>query len=593
MKNSFNYLLLAVFLAFSSCQDPFELTPTDIISGSVVFEDEGLADAFLADLYERALFHYNTGQSNFEMNLVNAFGGESRNFAPWQSPFGQVMDTDFDENGAGVIAHWPYNTIRECNVYIEGLPLSAGLDQDYIAIRVGEARFIRAWEYFQMVIRYGGVPIVTSALPADASDEELFVNRNSEKEVYDFIASEMDAIAAVLPGQADIDGRVTRWAALALKSRAMLYAASVANFGTQQLNGILGFPSNEANNYYQQSLSASMEIMQNGPFSLYRNNADPVENFTNLFLDEANNPEVIFAEKYDLEAGKNHSWDITGTPAGFGFAWNSNYPVYLETMELFDFTDGASGKVDRSLYDDATPIDPARFFGERDPRFRASVFYPGTSFKGGTFYSHRSTDYTDPATGMVTQTTAPGFIIPGSDGWPGSGHPRHRGGNPTGLLTRKMINPATPDGTASSTDVIIMRYGEILLNYVEAAFYLGDPNGDMATVFNDIRDRAGMPELTTAEITEDRIRQERRVELAFESQIFWDLRRWRTAVEELHNVQRHRTHYRYNYDTGMYTIAIADGDLGRVRLHPEKNYYYALGLNRIADNPNLVENPGY
>lgn len=593
MKHSFYYFLLGAVLTFSTCQDPFELTPTDIISGSIVFEDEGLADAFLADLYARALFHYNTGQSNFEMNMINAFGGESRNFAPWQSPFGQVMDTDFNENGAGVIAHWPYNTIRECNVFIEGLPASTSLDQDYIAARVGEARFIRAWEYFQMVIRYGGVPIVTEALPASASADELFVNRNSEKEVYDFIAAEMDAIALTLPEQADLDGRITRWTALALKSRTMLYAASIANFGSPQLDGLLGFPPSSATSYYQQSLDASLEIMQNGPFSLYRKNADPVENFINLFIDENSNPEVILAEKYDLEAGKTHDWDLTGTPAGFGFSWNSNYPVYLETMELFDFTDGASGKVDRAVYDDATPIDPARYFGERDPRFRASVFYPGAPFKDGRFYSHRSTDFTNPATGMVERSTAPGFIIPGSDGWPGSGHPRHRGGNPTGLLTRKMINPATPDGTGSSTDVIIMRYGEILLNYVEAAFYLGDPNGDMATVLNDLRDRAGMPALPSGEITEERIRQERRVELAFESQTFWDLRRWRIAVEELHMVQRHRTHFRYNYDTGMYTIEIADGDLGRVRLHPEKNYYYALGLNRIADNPNLVENPGY
>lgn len=593
MKNIIHYLLLGMLLTFFACEDPFELTPTDIISGAVVFEDEGLADAFVADLYGRALLHYNSGQSNYEMNLVNAFGGESRNFAPWQSPFGQVIDVDFNENGAGVISHWPYNTIRECNVLVENLPLSTSLDQDYIATRVAEARFIRAWEYFQMVIRYGGVPLVTEALSATADLESLFVNRNSEKEIYDFIGAEMDAIAAVLPEQADIDGRVTRWVALALKSRAMLYAASVANFGTQQLDGLLGFPSSEASTYYQQSLAASKEIMDSGTFSLYRESNDPVDNFINLFLDESGNSEKIFVEKYDFEAGKSHRWDNTGIPAGFGFGWNSNYPVYLETMELFDFTDGTSGMVDRAMFDDATPIDPARFFGERDPRFRASIFYPGAPFKGGNFYSHRSTDYTDPGTGMVVRNTGAGFIVPGSDGWPGSGHPRHRGGNPTGLLTRKMINPETPDGTGSSTDVIIMRYGETLLNYVEAAFYLGDPNGDLATVFNDLRDRAGMPSLTTGEITEDRIRQERRVELAFESQIFWDLRRWRIAVEELHTVQRHRTHFRYNYDTGMYTIAIADGDLGRVRLHPEKNYYYALGLNQIADNPNLVENPGY
>jgi len=586
------YVSLLLLLFNTSCQDAFDLTPTNIIAGDIVFEDEGLADAFLADLYDRAQFHIKSLGSNINMGLINSFGGESRNFAPWQAPFGRVLDTDFNEEGAGVLSYWPYELIRECNVYIENLSKSAVLDEEYTTVRTAEARFIRAWEYMEMAIRYGGVPLITQAQSIDVPSEELFVERNSEKEIYDFIGAEMDAIAAILPEKADIDGRVTRWTALALKSRAMLYAASIANFGTPQLNGLLGFPKSEANSYYQKSLDASNEIINSGQFSLYRRIGDPVDNFIKLFLDESNNPESIFAEKYDQDAGKNHSLDITGTPAGFGFAWNSNYPVYLETLENFDFVDGTSGEVDRAMYDDMTPIDPDWFFGQRDPRMRASIFYPGAPFKDGRFYSHRSTDYTDPATGETTRSTAPGFIIPGSEAWPGAGHPRHRGGNPTGLLMRKRINPATPDGTGSSTDIIIFRLGEIMLNYVEAAFYLGDPNGDMATILNDeIRDRAGMPPIDN--ITEDKIRQERQVELAFEYHTFWDLRRWRIAVEELHQVQRHRMHFRYNYDDGTYTIAIADGDLGRIRLHPDRNYYYALGLGRIADNPNLVENPGY
>ena len=131
-----------------------------------------------------------------------------------------------------------------------------------------------------------------------------------------------------------------------------------------------------------------------------------------------------------------------------------------------------------------------------------------------------------------------------------------------------------------------------MLNYVEAAFYLGDPNGDMATILNgEIRERAGMPPVDM--ITEERIRQERRVELAFEDHVFWDLRRWRIAVQELDQQVKHRFHWDYNFDTGMYTAEIADGDRGRVRSHPERNYYYAIGLELLADNPNLVENPGY
>ncbi len=588
-------LFLFGILAFgTSCEDPFELTPTGIISGDIVFSDESLSNAFLSDLYERSLFFIESGGTNIEMNLVNSMGGESRNFAPWQSPFGRVMNTDFNETGAGVIDYWPYDLIRESNVFIHGLENSEKLPSSFTQVRSAEARFIRAFAYFEMVKRFGGVPLITEAQSIDATGDDLFVKRNSEKEIYDFIGSEMDAIAELLPSVADIDGRINKWTALALKSRAMLYAASVANFGKVQLDGLLGFPQSEANTYYKKALDASKEIIDNGPYSLYRKSEDKVKNFSDLFLDEVNNPEVILAEKFDQTAGKSHSWDITGTPAGFGFAWNSNYPVYMETLENFDFVDGTSGKVDRAMYDDKTEIDPDWYFEQRDPRMRASIFYPGTEFKGGRVFFHRSTDYTDPATGTVKRSTSEGFIIPGSDGWPGAGHPRHVGGNPTGLLIRKRINPSTPDGVGSSTDIIIIRLAEVMLNYVEAAYYLGDPYGDMASILNDqIRDRAGMPALSTSEITEDKIRQERRVELAFEEHVFWDLRRWRIAVEELDNVQKHRTHFRYNYDTGKYTIKLADGDLGRVRLFKERNYYYALGLNRIADNPNLVENPGY
>ena len=210
----------------------------------------------------------------------------------------------------------------------------------------------------------------------------------------------------------------------------------------------------------------------------------------------------------------------------------------------------------------------------RDPRMRASIFYPGSKFKGSTVFFHRN------MTGNL-------------EGWPKKGHSKLTGSMATGLLIRKRVNPGTPDATRSSTDFIVYRLGEILLNYVEAAFYLGDPNGDMLSVINELRDRAGMPDLLSSQLTENKIRQERRCELAFENHLFWDLRRWRIAVEELDNKRRHRLHYNFNANDGTYSIEMADGDLGGLRLHPERNYYYALGLKRLADNPNLIENPGY
>ncbi|GAA3575091.1 RagB/SusD family nutrient uptake outer membrane protein [Snuella lapsa] len=597
MKKYINYYSLILFLGlfFTACEDPFDLTPSDIISDSVVFDDENLVNAFLTDIYARAMFEPSGGQSNYNQNLINAYGGESRNFAPWQAPFGDVIGPVYDENGARSLTYWPYAAIREMNVFIEKVPQSTAIDQDFAAVKVAEARFVRAWTYFELVKRYGGVPLVTKALPATATKEELFVSRNSEKEIYDFIGTEMDAISAILPTTSE-KGRVNRWVSLALKSRAMLYAASVSQFGTQQLDGLLGFPASEANSYYQKSLAASNEILKNGPYSLYRKEGDPALNFEKLFTDENNNPETIFVEEWDVEAGKAHSWDYLTNPDGFGFGWNSNFPVYLETLEQFDFMDGSSGKVDRAMYDDATTIDPDWYFEQRDPRMRASIFYPGTMWRGQQVYYHRSTDYTDPQDGIKKRSTSNTFIIPGSNGWPGAGPRRNisAGNNPTALQIRKRCDQTLGDlaDQTSGSDFIVFRLGEIYLNYVEAAYYLGDPNGDMMAMINDLRDRASMPALSISEITEDKIRQERRCELAFESQVFWDLRRWRTAVQELDGVVKNRMHFRYDYDNNTYTIAIANGDKGRVRSHTERNYYYAFGLSRIADT-RIKENPGY
>ena len=578
MKKLRNKIFITSIIIFlTGCYDPFDLTRNDIISDDVVFDNPNLADAFLFDLYDRAQFHIKSGNGNLNMGLISSYGGESRNYGvSWQIPYTQVVDVDYNENGlqGKVLDYYDYGLIRECNQMITKLPQSKNLTQYFIDSRVSEARFIRAHAYFEMVKRFGGIPLITDVVPIQGNYDEIYRERNSEKEIYDFISSEMEEISEVLPAFSIEEGRITKWTALALKSRAMLYAASVANFGSEQLDGLLGFPSNEASNYYLESLNASREIIQSGVFSLYRKFNDPVENFGNLFTDESENSEIIFSEKYDYESGKSHQWDALAQPAGFGFNWSSNYPVYLETLEQFDFIDGSTGKVDRDMYDDNTPIDPSWYFEMRDPRMRASIFYPGSNFKNGRVFFHRS-------------------MKGNLEGWPQSGLSKLTGSMATGLLIRKRTNPDTPDATRSSTDYIIFRYGETLLNYIEAAYYLNDPNGDITSIMNEIRDRAGMPSLAKSEITEDKIRQERRCELAFEDHVFWDLRRWRTAVEELDNVRRHRLHYRFNANNETYTMEMADGDLGGVRLHPERNYYYALGLSRIADNPKLIENPGY
>ena len=101
-------LLVIIGLSLTiSCEDPFDLTPTDIISETFVFEDMGLADAFIGDLYNRTQFHMTSGGTNINMGFINSWGGEHRNFAPWQAAFGQVTNTPYNENGAGLLDYWP------------------------------------------------------------------------------------------------------------------------------------------------------------------------------------------------------------------------------------------------------------------------------------------------------------------------------------------------------------------------------------------------------------------------------------------------------------------------------------------------------
>ena len=270
--NKSNKLISLIFILITGCYDPFDLTRNDIISDEMVFDNPTLADAFLFDLYDRAQFHIKSGNGNLNMGLISSFGGESRNYGvSWQTPYTQVLDVDYNENGliGKVLDYYDYSLIRECNQMITKLPQSENLSQSFINTRVSEARFIRSHAYFEMAKRFGGVPLVTDVIPVQGSYDEVYKERNSEKEIYDFISNEMDEISNLLPSQSGDEGRITKWVALSLKSRAMLYAASIANFGNEQLDGLLGFPSEEAQLYYKKSLDASREIIQSGVFALY------------------------------------------------------------------------------------------------------------------------------------------------------------------------------------------------------------------------------------------------------------------------------------------------------------------------------------
>jgi hypothetical protein len=576
------YLIIFILLGLQGCDQLLDKKPLDIISDAVVWSDQRLIDAYLADLYYRTDFIEIRGnfteQTSFAM--IASMGGEGRSFGTHHQSY--IASTNVITS-SGIVAeldYWNYKNIRDCNYFIEKIADSP-LDPAIISQRVAEVRFLRAYMYFQMVIRFGGVPIITKALSMDASDEEIYVPRNSEKEVYEFIINEMTALTQILPSDylAKDKGRPTKWAAFALQSRAALYAASIAKYGQVQLNGLLGFPSSDVEKYAKISYDASKAILGNNIHKLYEKHADPVVNYQNLFLDEAtDNKEVIMAEVYDYAKNRAHAFTLRSMSHDFNGTYATMLYLY-DFIERFEFADGSSGKSITRAQLTANEWSSAELFGSRDPRFKASVFYPESPWQGGKTYFHSRT-IRDGKT--LTSGTA-------EDGWPYQSIARNN--QRTGLMVRKRCNESlkTTAVTNDQTDYIIFRLGEIYLNLAEAAFYRGFTQ-EALDALNRLRLRAQMPAKTS--ITEDIIQNERLVELTWENHSYWDIRRWRKAKSILDGVRMVGLQYTYNYNTKKYKIVLTNAEAVS-RIFQDRNYYLPLGVNRVSENPLFVENPGY
>ncbi|MEK9604385.1 MAG: RagB/SusD family nutrient uptake outer membrane protein [Flavobacteriaceae bacterium] len=579
------YLTLAV--TFSGCEDVLDKEPLDRISEVAVWQDQRLADAYLTDVYARANFRH-LHSSSTGLGLISAMADEMIQFAPWQQPNAAIATPMNSETLFGPLNYWRYNDIRKLNIFIDEVGSSEAFDQEYKSKRLGEARWLRAYFYFNMVIRYGGIPLITTAQSLDDDEETLFVSRNTEKEIYDFVDTEMSAIFNDLPDAHEGEpGRVSKWAAKALQSRSNLYAGSIARFGEVQLNGVVGIPASDESSYWQKSYNASKELIDNSPHSLYNTYPDdPMLNHKQLFVDEIeNNPEVIFTERFDAASTFGHHLSVTAVHADFAFAWNSNFRPYLDIAEKFEFIDGTSGEIPRDQY--ATKewtMD--ELFHNRDPRFKAAFLYNESDFWGKKAYFHEKS--------IVDGAEVKSGVLP--DGTPAKASNRSFEPRPKplrqGFLLRKFLDESPgeqQEGGQSSEDYHIFRLGETYLNLAEAAFYLGK-TGEALAALNTIRARAGMP--AKASIDEEVIRNERAVELVFEEHRFWDLRRWRIAEEVLNETMHKGLSFIYNHDTKKYKISVKNA-IRSPRVFLSHHYYYPLTLTKLSDNPNLVENPGY
>jgi hypothetical protein len=632
MKKIAIYLVAITLLGMWSCKKDNEfldVQPTSIIPTDLAFSNAANVLSVLGDLYNRQV-DFSTVKDWYTMaDFSESFPSEN----------GRAFLVQRNSWGYGEWGTWDYAYIRQLNLFLERLELSTTLAATDKARFKAEGRFLRANYYFEMTKRMGGVPLILKSLLYDFSGktDDLQYPRAKESEMYDFIISEAEAIKADLPidnkTNATDAARATRGAALAMESRAALYAGSIAKYGatTPQVSlpgGEVGIPAGMANDYYTKALNAAKEIINggNGNYALYNKKADLADNFANIFIDKGNNPETIFIEDFKLKSGKVHyftGWNQPryGAEEEEGGRINPSLNL-VEAFEKLDNTYAPIPIVDGSgnpiYYSQQT--DP---FAGRDARLAGTVMLPGTQFKGRTVDIWNGYLMGD---GSIISGDDRGAqkVLPGTTGlrqvvgFDGPVDAKEFTAQ-SGFYLRKYLDPAIGSGsrgTNSELPFIRYRYAEVLLNAAEASFELGNA-AEAAGYMNQVRARAGLIiPLTAADITFDRIVHERRVELAFEGHIFYDYKRWRIAhkvwdgnkitpaelVSNIGQATKRSTQpyglwsYKYfnpgNPNDGKWVFRIVLPVLVTGANNFQfGNYYSQIGSDIIANNPKIVKQP--
>ncbi|HAK30746.1 MAG TPA: RagB/SusD family nutrient uptake outer membrane protein [Sphingobacterium sp.] len=511
---------------------------------------------------------------------------------------------------------YDYELIRNLNQFIVGVRQSTLDDNNKKSIE-GEARFIRAWTYFNMIKRLGGVPMVGDKVydyTSGMDPAELQLSRATEAESYNYVISECTEAAKMLGTEKTINSaRANKWTALALKARASLYAASIAKYNyktpdVKTAGNEVGIPASEAIKYYQTAYETALDIINNSPYALYNANPDKGKNFYLAVTSKSSN-EVIWAKDYAYP-GETHSFTNNNIASSVRGDIDANFvtPV-LNLVEAFEYTNDRKGdlKTKTAAGDYVYYTNPEDLFANKDARLYGTVIYSGADFAGTKITYQAGVRYKENGT-WKTVTGSPGSsndkfggLVTSEDG-PTTSNDMYV--NKTGFNIRKFIDEnkdASTRGRGSDIWFVRFRYAEFLLIAAESGLELGKPQAELTGYINKIRERAGIQALTTISLND--IIQERRVEFAFEDHRYWDLKRLRIA-HEIWNGSAD------NYNAVHYALfpykIYAPGDPNNGKwvfekqksshtLYPRnfkyQNYYNFVDQNWINNNPKLVRNP--
>lgn len=603
-----------LMLSAASCSDYLDKKNFNIITPEQVWQEPKLIKAVLVNMYNDLQVEDFTQcwyQEQWKLITPTSMSDEAQGSFQKNPAFDNANATwNYADDLFGLNIQGMYTAIRNCNNYLEQLETADAIEENEKKSLVAEVRFLRAFDYFSLVKRYGGMPLLTKTQEYDpAHIGNLQVPRNKEVELYDFIVNECNEIADALPATRSGEDkyRATRGAALALASRAALYAGSIAKYGEVELDGIVGIPSSESKRFFQASYDASKKVIGSGVYSLYNKEADKAKNYCDIFTKTTNgdNGEYIFQKQYNVAAGRGHDWDKRNAPYSHrGGGWGCGMASTLEMVEEYDYTDGSKGTL---KLDDANG-NPIRYencydlFKGKDPRLFASVYLPGSPIygtQGIEWYrgviapnGDRFQAANQPGSGNTVEINGKTWSTSGADGGADAGD-----ASKTGFYQKKFFDETLTDMNMgkSETPWPVFRLAEMYLNLAEAAYELGNTK-DALDAVNIIRNRAGVA--PQASIDMDKIRHERKVELAFENHRFWDMKRWRIADKDVSegglNGFRGTALYPWlDASDGKFIFERGTKPPKQVRIFLKKNYYLRISNNDLNANPKLVQNPGF
>lgn len=552
-------LLLALFVALASgCSDMLDIKPTSFISDEAIWEDKVLIDKFVANTYGSMLCGFNRCTAGFGQNWSMSWAG---NMDSATDDFASVSDSPIytQLNKDAITAQscpfvseiWiqEYLVIRKCNTIIERV---AGVDDKVLTakekLRIdAEARFLRAFCYFDLGRTFGKAPLI---LKAQNLEEDLLVAPSSFAEIVEFVKDECDLYADNLPltYPEEEAGHATKGAFLALKSRALLYLASPLN-------------SEDDARKWDDAAVAAQAVMDLHVYELYKVGETPYRSME--FDKTAANKEVIFERRFSFPEAPHNihmMWSLDAEDAG---SWNGLYP----TQNLVDAYETIDGKLiddpTNAMYDAQDP------YSNRDARFYQSIIYNGSTWE--TYLMS-----------MVTNTVDPSKN--------GSCKPR-LGKARCGYGPKKFIEELDPStniygGYAQSNNWPYFRYAEVLLNYAEAKNEsLSVPDESVYNAVNEVRARSNQPNLPTGLSKEEmrkRIKNERRVELLLEEHRFYDLRRWKDGnvlAEPIMGMNIYNNNITLKYEISKVEDRVFTGE----------HYYLPIPLSEQEKNPLLKE----